>query len=397
VRLKGLRFHKSYHHVQQIKIGIVCYPTFGGSGVVATELGKALAQEGHKVHFITYSQPPRLDLFNENLFYHEVDFRSYPLFEFPPYELALASKMVSVVKNERLDLLHVHYAIPHASAAYMAKQILQSQGIVIPVVTTLHGTDITLVGKDPSYEPVVTFSINQSDGVTAVSADLKKETYEYFPIVNDIEVIPNFIDLEKFKKQKKDHFKKAICPHGEMLVVHTSNFRKVKRIPDVIHVFANIRKEIPAKLLMIGDGPERSHAEKMCRELGIYDDVRFLGKLDAVEEVLSVADLFLMPSEKESFGLAALEAMACEVPVISSNTGGLPELNIDGQTGFMSPVGDVEDMTQKALFILDKNHLPRFKENALKRAQEFDITRILPLYENYYQRILEKTAAKTIV
>jgi N-acetyl-alpha-D-glucosaminyl L-malate synthase BshA len=397
VRLKGLRFHKSYHHVQQIKIGIVCYPTFGGSGVVATELGKALAQEGHKVHFITYSQPPRLDLFNENLFYHEVDFRSYPLFEFPPYELALASKMVSVVKNEGLDLLHVHYAIPHASAAYMAKQILQSQGIVIPVVTTLHGTDITLVGKDPSYEPVVTFSINQSDGVTAVSADLKKETYEYFPIVNDIEVIPNFIDLEKFKKQKKDHFKKAICPHGEMLVVHTSNFRKVKRIPDVIHVFANIRKEIPAKLLMIGDGPERSHAEKMCRELGIYDDVRFLGKLDAVEEVLSVADLFLMPSEKESFGLAALEAMACEVPVISSNTGGLPELNIDGQTGFMSPVGDVEDMTQKALLILDKNNLPRFKENALKRAQEFDITRILPLYENYYQRILEKTAAKTIV
>lgn len=397
MRLKGLRFHKSYHHVQQIKIGIVCYPTFGGSGVVATELGKALAQEGHKVHFITYSQPPRLDLFNENLFYHEVDFRSYPLFEFPPYELAIASKMVSVVKNERLDLLHVHYAIPHASAAYMAKQILQSQGIVIPVVTTLHGTDITLVGKDPSYEPVVTFSINQSDGVTAVSADLKKETYEYFPIVNDIEVIPNFIDLEKFKKQKKDHFKKAICPHGEMLVVHTSNFRKVKRIPDVIHVFANIRKEIPAKLLMIGDGPERSHAEKMCRELGIYDDVRFLGKLDAVEEVLSVADLFLMPSEKESFGLAALEAMACEVPVISSNTGGLPELNIDGQTGFMSPVGDVEDMTQKALFILDKNNLPRFKENALKRAQEFDITRILPLYENYYQRILEKTAAKTIV
>ncbi len=397
MRLKGLRFHKSYHHVQQIKIGIVCYPTFGGSGVVATELGKALAQEGHKVHFITYSQPPRLDLFNENLFYHEVDFRSYPLFEFPPYELALASKMVSVVKNEGLDLLHVHYAIPHASAAYMAKQILQSQGIVIPVVTTLHGTDITLVGKDPSYEPVVTFSINQSDGVTAVSADLKKETYEYFPIVNDIEVIPNFIDLEKFKKQKKDHFKKAICPHGEMLVVHTSNFRKVKRIPDVIHVFANIRKEIPAKLLMIGDGPERSHAEKMCRELGIYDDVRFLGKLDAVEEVLSVADLFLMPSEKESFGLAALEAMACEVPVISSNTGGLPELNIDGQTGFMSPVGDVEDMTQKALLILDKNNLPRFKENALKRAQEFDITRILPLYENYYQRILEKTAAKTIV
>jgi N-acetyl-alpha-D-glucosaminyl L-malate synthase BshA len=383
--------------VEQIKIGIVCYPTFGGSGVVATELGKALAQEGHKVHFITYSQPTRLDFLNENLYYHEVDFRSYPLFEFQPYELALASKMVSVVKNEKLDLLHVHYAIPHASAAYMAKQILRSQGIYIPVVTTLHGTDITLVGKDPSYEPVVTFSINQSDGVTAVSEDLKRETFQYFQILNDIEVIPNFIDLEKFKKQKKDHFKKAICPNGESLVVHTSNFRKVKRIPDVIQIFANVRREIPAKLLMIGDGPERNHAEKMCRELGICDDIRFLGKLEAVEEVLSVADLFLMPSEKESFGLAALEAMACEVPVISTNTGGLPELNVQGVTGFMSPVGDVEDMTRKSLFVLDPNNLPRFKENALKRAQEFDISKILPVYENYYQKILIKSAAKSTV
>ncbi|SKC40343.1 N-acetyl-alpha-D-glucosaminyl L-malate synthase BshA [Ohtaekwangia koreensis] len=383
--------------MEQIKIGIVCYPTFGGSGVVATELGKALAQEGHKVHFITYSQPTRLDFLNENLYYHEVDFRSYPLFEFQPYELALASKMVSVVKNEKLDLLHVHYAIPHASAAYMAKQILRSQGIYIPVVTTLHGTDITLVGRDPSYEPVVTFSINQSDGVTAVSEDLKRETFDYFKILNDIEVIPNFIDLEKFKKQKKDHFKKAICPNGESLIVHTSNFRKVKRIPDVIHVFANVRREIPAKLLMIGDGPERNHAEKMCRELGICDDIRFLGKLEAVEEVLSVADLFIMPSEKESFGLAALEAMACEVPVISTNTGGLPELNVQGVTGFMSAVGDVEDMTRKSLFVLDPNNLPRFKESALKRAQEFDITKILPLYENYYQKILVKSAAKTAV
>ncbi len=383
--------------MEQIKIGIVCYPTFGGSGVVATELGKALAQEGHKVHFITYSQPTRLDFLNENLYYHEVDFRSYPLFEFQPYELALASKMVSVVKNERLDLLHVHYAIPHASAAYMAKQILRTHGIFIPVVTTLHGTDITLVGKDPSYEPVVTFSINQSDGVTAVSEDLKRETYQHFKVLNDIEVIPNFIDLEKFKKQKKDHFKKAICPNGESLIVHTSNFRKVKRIPDVIQVFANIRREIPAKLLMIGDGPERNHAEGMCRELGICDDIRFLGKLEAVEEVLSVADLFIMPSEKESFGLAALEAMACEVPVISTNTGGLPELNVQGVTGFMSAVGDVEDMTRKALFVLDKNNLPRFKENALKRAQDFDITKILPLYESYYQKILEKSAAKTAV
>ena len=381
--------------VEQIKIGIVCYPTFGGSGVVATELGKALAKEGHKVHFITYSQPSRLDFLNENLFYHEVDFRSYPLFEYPPYELALASKMVSVVKNEKLDLLHVHYAIPHASAAYMAKQILKSQGIFIPVVTTLHGTDITLVGKDASYEPVVTFSINQSDGVTAVSEDLRRQTYEYFKITNEIDVIPNFIDLDKFKKQKKDHFKKAICPKGEALIVHTSNFRKVKRIGDVVSIFANIHSVIPAKLLMIGDGPERDKAEAQSRELNIESDVRFLGKLEAVEEVLSVADLFLMPSEKESFGLAALEAMACEVPLISSNAGGLPELNIQGVTGFLSEVGDVEDMTRKALFVLDKNNLPRFKKNALERAKEFDIANIRPLYEKVYQRVLEKIPSKT--
>lgn len=377
-----------------MKIGIVCYPTFGGSGVVATELGMALAREGHKVHFITYSQPGRLDFLNENLFYHEVDIRTYPLFEYPPYELALASKMVSVVKNERLDLLHVHYAIPHASAAYMAKQILRTQGIIIPVITTLHGTDITLVGRDASYEPVVTFSINESEGVTAVSEDLRKETFEHFKITNEIRVIPNFIDLEKFKKQKKDHFKKAICPNGESLIVHTSNFRKIKRIPDVVNVFYNIHKEIPAKLLMIGDGPERSEAEAQCRELGINDDVRFLGKLEAVEEVLSVADLFLMPSEAESFGLAALEAMACEVPVISTNIGGLPELNVQGVTGFMSNVGDIEDMTRKALFILDKNNLPRFKENALKRAQEFDISQVLPQYENYYQEVMAKAKEK---
>ena len=381
--------------MDQINIGIVCYPTFGGSGVVATELGKALAQEGHKVHFITYSQPSRLDFLNENLFYHEVNIRSYPLFEYAPYELALASKMVDVVRNEKLDLLHVHYAIPHASAAYMAKQILRSQNIEIPVVTTLHGTDITLVGKDASYEPVVTFSINQSDGVTAVSQDLRNETYRSFKITKEIEVIPNFIDLAKFKKQKKDHFKKAICPAGESLVVHTSNFRKVKRVGDVIQIFANIRREIPVKLLMIGDGPERVRAEAQSREMGISEDIRFLGKLEAVEEVLSVADLFLMPSEKESFGLAALEAMACEVPVISTNTGGLPELNIDGGTGFLSKVGDIEDMTRKALFVLDKKNLPRFKANALQRAKEFDISRILPLYETYYQQVMEKTAAKT--
>ncbi|MFM7629086.1 MAG: N-acetyl-alpha-D-glucosaminyl L-malate synthase BshA [Algoriphagus sp.] len=373
-----------------MKIGIVCYPTFGGSGVVATELGKGLAKVGHEVHFITYKQPMRLDFFSENLFYHEVDIKSYPLFEFAPYELALASKMVSVVKYEGLDLLHVHYAIPHASSAYLAKQILKTHGISIPVVTTLHGTDITLVGKDPSYEPVVTFSINQSDGVTAVSEDLKKETYEYFDIQQEIEVIPNFIDLERFKKQRKDHFKFAICPNGEKLLVHTSNFRKVKRVEDVIQVFYNIRKQIPAKLLLVGDGPERDRMERLCRTLGTCEDIRFLGKLEAVEEVLSVADLFVMPSEKESFGLAALEAMACEVPVLSSNAGGIPELNLHGVTGFVCEVGDVEDMTEKALTILDESRLPGFKERALARAKEFDIDQVLPKYVSYYERTLEK-------
>ncbi len=376
-----------------MKIGIVCYPTFGGSGVVATELGKGLAKLGHEVHFITYRQPTRLDFFSENLFYHEVDIKSYPLFEHAPYELALASKMVSVVKYEKLDLLHVHYAIPHASAAYMAKQILKTQGIQIPVITTLHGTDITLVGKDPSYEPVVTFSINQSDGVTSVSEDLKRETYAHFDVTRDIEVIPNFIDLDRFKRLKKEHFKLAICPNGEKLLVHTSNFRKVKRVEDVIQVFFEVRKEIPAKLLLVGDGPERGRMERLCRELGTCDDTRFLGKLEAVEEVLSVADLFLMPSEKESFGLAALEAMACEVPILSSNAGGIPELNINGVTGFVSNVGDVQDMKEKALFILDEKNLPTFKENALARAKEFDISGILPKYVDYYNKIIENTLA----
>ncbi len=378
----------------KMKIGIVCYPTFGGSGVVATELGKALAKGGHEIHFITYSQPSRLDFLNENLFYHEVDIRTYPLFEYPPYELALASKMVSVVKNEKLDLLHVHYAIPHASAAYMAKQILKTQGIHIPFVTTLHGTDITLVGKDASYEPVVTFSINESDGVTAVSDDLKRQTFEFFSITKDIEVIPNFIDLEKFKKQKKDHFKKAICPDGEALVVHISNFRKVKRVGDVIRIFSNIKKIIPSKLLMIGDGPDRANAEALSKTLDIGDDIRFLGKLEAIEEVLSVADLFLMPSEKESFGLAALEAMACEVPVISSNAGGIPELNVQGVTGYLSEVGDVEDMTKNALHVLDKDNLPNFKQNALNRAKEFDISRILPIYESFYRKVMERSTER---
>ncbi len=371
-----------------MKIGIVCYPTFGGSGVVATELGKGLAKKGHEIHFITYSQPTRLDFFNENLFYHEVDIRSYPLFKYPPYELALASKMVDVTKFEKLDVLHVHYAIPHASAAVMAKQILKGEGIDIPVVTTLHGTDITLVGKDPSYEPVVTFSINQSDVVTAVSEDLRKDTFKHFNVLRDIKVIPNFVDLDKFKRQRKDHFKTAICPNGEKLIVHISNFRKVKRVDDVVRIFKNILETVPSKLLLVGDGPERAVVESLCRELNIYEDVRFLGKLEAIEEVLSVADLFIMPSEKESFGLAALEAMACEVPVISSNAGGIPELNIDGVTGFTSEIGNVEEMTQNALHILSEENLESFKANALVEAKKYDIEKILPMYEHAYETAL---------
>ena len=377
-----------------MKIGIVCYPTYGGSGVVATELGKVLAKNGHDVHFITYSQPSRLDFFNERLFYHEVSVKSYPLFDYPPYELALASKMVDVVEHEKLDLLHVHYAIPHASAAYMAQQILKTKGIYIPFITTLHGTDITLVGKDATYEPVVTFSINQSDGVTAVSADLKKDTLEHFEIKREIEVIPNFIDLDRFKKQKKDHFKKAICPNGEKLIVHTSNFRKVKRVEDVIDVFSRVRSVVPAKLLFVGDGPERHHIEELCRQNCAEEDVRFLGKLEAVEEVLSVCDLFLITSEKESFGLAALEAMACEVPVISTNAGGLPELNEDGVSGYLCDVGDTKTMAAKAIHILDNENLQKFKDGALNRAKKFDVGNILPLYENFYDKILVESTKK---
>jgi N-acetyl-alpha-D-glucosaminyl L-malate synthase BshA len=372
-----------------MNIGIVCYPTFGGSGVVATELGKALAQRGHRVHFITYSQPVRLDFFNENLFYHEVYVPAYPLFQFPPYELALTSKMVDIVQNEKLDVLHVHYAIPHASAAFMAKQILRARGIQIPVVTTLHGTDITLVGKDASFEPVVTFSINQSDGVTSVSADLRRETYEYFAVEKDITVIPNFIDLQRFKKQEKSHFRAAIAPEGEKLLVHTSNFRTVKRVEDVLRIFVGVREEIPAKLLLVGDGPDRNRMEKMARDLNVHRDLRFLGKLEAVEEVLSVSDLFLMPSENESFGLAALEAMACEVPVVSTNAGGIPELNVHGQTGMISEIGDVDDMVKNALYVLDDANLPRFKAAARARAEEFAVENIVPLYEECYRKAAE--------
>jgi len=372
-----------------MKIGIVCYPTYGGSGVVATELGKALAQRGHQVHFIAYKQPARLDSFMSNIFYHEVNVSTYPLFDFPPYETSLASTLVDVVKFEKLDLLHVHYAIPHASAAIMARQILATEGIHIPVITTLHGTDITLVGKDAAFEPVVTYSINQSDAVTSVSDFLKQDTYKHFKITKHIEVIPNFIDVTRFQKQPKEHFKKAIAPQNEKLIVHTSNFRKVKRVDDVIKIFGEINSKIPSKLLLVGDGPERHNAEALCRELNLCECTLFLGKQNPVEEILSVCDLFLMPSETESFGLAALEAMACEVPVIASNAGGIPELVQNGISGFMANVGNVFEMAEKGIYILENEvRLKQFKANALARALEFDINNIVPVYEKFYNQVL---------
>jgi len=375
-----------------MKIGIVCYPTFGGSGVVATELGKALADKGHQVHFITYSQPVRLDFFSGNLFYHEVSVSDYPLFDYQPYELVLSSKLVDVVKYEKLDLLHVHYAIPHASAAYMAKQILASQGINIPFITTLHGTDITLVGKDPSFEPVITFAINQSDAVTAVSESLKEDTYANFPDVKrEIKVIPNFICIEDYEKENHCCEKKTYAPNGERLLIHVSNFRKVKRVEDVLRVFDKVRKVIPSKLILVGDGPERGNIEKLCRELNTCDDIRSLGKIVNPEQILSIADLFLLTSETESFGLAALEAMASKVPVISTNSGGLPEVNAHGKSGFMSKVGDIDDMAKNAIHILkDDATLNQFKNGAFEQAKKFDIAKILPMYERLYKEVLEK-------
>lgn len=371
-----------------MKIGILCYPTFGGSGVVATELGKALAEKGHRVHFITYSQPVRLEHFSENVFYHEVSVADYPLFEYVPYETALTSKLVDVASFEKLDLVHVHYAIPHASVAYMARQILSFYGQRLPFITTLHGTDITLVGRNSSYNPVVSFAINQSDAVTSVSKSLKDDTYANFAVTKEIEVIPNFIDLKRFSKTPRDHFRKAIAPNNEKLIVHASNFRAVKRVGDVIKVFSRVAQKIHAKLLLIGDGPERNAIEKESRECPSGEHIRFLGKQEAVEEILSISDLFLLPSETESFGLAALEAMACQVPVISSNTGGIPELNVDGLTGFLCNVGDVEMMAEKAIYLLeDDNRLAAFKVNALEHARKFDIHQILPVYERLYERV----------
>ena len=371
-----------------MKIGIVCYPTYGGSGVVATELGKALAERGHQVHFISYKQPARLDFFTNNLFYHEVYVNSYPLFEYPPYETTLTGRLVDVIKYEKLDVLHVHYAIPHASAAVFAKQILAAEGIHIPIICTLHGTDITLVGKDASITPVVTYSLNMSDAVTSVSESLKADTYKLFKVTKDIQVIPNFIDFDRFSKKAREHFRMAISSQGEKLLVHTSNFRKVKRVDDVVRAFAIITKQVSSKLLLVGDGPERQHIEMLCREMGLVDKIIFLGKQDLVEEILSVCDLFMMPSETESFGLAALEAMACEVPVISSNAGGIPELNVDGVTGYLCNVGDYETMAQRAISILsDENKLLEFKRNAKKRALAFHIDNIVPQYEKVYEQV----------
>jgi len=371
-----------------MKIGIVCYPTFGGSGVVATELGKHLAQMGHKVHFITYSQPVRLDILVENIYYHEVNVHDYPLFQYQPYELALSSKMVDTVLNEGLELLHVHYAIPHAYAAYMAKQILKEKGVDIPVITTLHGTDITLVGKNPSYKPAVTFSINHSDIVTCVSNSLKMDTLRFFPVRKDILVVPNFIDVSLYEGEV--NCKKAqLAPEGGRILTHVSNFRKVKRVKDVVSIFALIHAEIPSRLVLIGDGPERERAEEQAKELGIFDQLIFLGKTTEVHRVLCMSDLFLLPSESESFGLAALEAMAAKVPVLSSNAGGLPEVNIDGVTGFTADVGDVETLARKGIALLkDEKRFQRFRMQAFEKAKEFEIERILPQYLELYDRAL---------
>jgi len=376
-----------------MKIAIVCYPTFGGSGVVATELGLELAQRGHEIHFITYRQPVRLALLNPNVHYHEVNVPEYPLFHYQPYELALSSKLVDMVKLYKIELLHVHYAIPHAYAGYMAKQMLKDEGIIIPMVTTLHGTDITLVGNHPFYKPAVSFSINKSDVVTSVSQSLKDDTYKLFNIKKEIHVIPNFIELNKHRNENSISCQRSVmAKKEERIVTHISNFRKVKRIPDIIKIFYKIQQQLPAKLMMVGDGPEKVRAEQLCAELGIEDKVIFFGNSNEIDQILSYSDLFLLPSETESFGLAALEAMAWSVPVISSNSGGLPEVNFDGISGYLSDVGNIDEMAENAIKILENETiLAEFKANALDVAKQFDIKNILPLYEKLYQEAIEKT------
>mgnify|MGYP000748595147 FL=1 len=372
-------------------IGIVCYPTFGGSGVVATELGLELSKRGHEIHFITYNQPVRLELLSNNVHYHEVTVPEYPLFHYQPYELALSSKLVDMVKLHKIEILHVHYAIPHAYAAYMAKKMLQEEGIFVPIVTTLHGTDITLVGSHPFYKSAVAFSINKSDAVTAVSQSLKDDTLRLFDIKNEISVVPNFIDLDKYSNHFNDCHRAMMAKDEERIITHISNLRPVKRVQDVISVFYNIQKEIPAKLMLVGEGPERENIELQCQKLGISDKVIFFGKSNEIDKILCFSDLFLLPSETESFGLAALEAMASSVAVISSNTGGIPEVNIHGVSGFLSNVGDVEDMTKNALYILkDKTRLETFKANARKEALKFDLHKIVPQYEIIYEDTLSK-------
>ena len=371
-----------------MKIGVVCYPTFGGSGVVATELGIQMAKKGHEVHFITYSQPVRLDIFEPNIYYHEVNVHDYPLFEYQPYELALSSKMVDTVLTEGIDILHVHYAIPHAYAAYMAKKILLEKGIYIPVVTTLHGTDITLVGKNPSYKPAVTFSINKSDIVTSVSQSLKENTLRSFVVKNKIEVIPNFVDLSLYQKDVPCQ-RSQIAPNGEKIVTHISNMRSVKRIPDIIDIFYRIQNEEEAILLMIGDGPEREKAEQQAKDLGIYSKVKFLGKTTEIKKLLCMSDLFLLTSATESFGLVALEAIAAKVPVISSNAGGIREVNVHGVTGYLATIGDVETMASYSLKLLQNPELHQeFRNNAYERAKEFSMDTIVPKYEEVYNRAL---------
>ena len=374
-----------------MRIGIVCYPTFGGSGVVATELGLELSRRGHEIHFITYSQPVRLELLSNNVHFHEVHVPEYPLFHYQPYELALSSKLVDMVKLHGIQLLHVHYAMPHAYAAYMAQQMLLDEGILVPIVTTLHGTDITLVGSHPFYKPAVTFSINKSDAVTSVSESLKEDALRLFSIKKDIHVVPNFIDLEKHLNNFTDCRRGMMAEDHERIITHISNFREVKQIPDVIKVFYNIQKEIPAKLMMVGEGPEKEGAELMVEELGISDRVIFFGNSNEIDRILCFSDLFLLPSQTESFGLAALEAMASGVPVISTNTGGLPEVNVDGYSGYLSDVNAVKDMTINALRILkDKDVLSTFKKNAKTQSKKFDIHNIVPRYEAIYEETLSK-------
>ena len=374
-----------------MKIGIVCYPTFGGSGVVATELGLELSKRGHEIHFITYNQPVRLELLSNDVHYHEVNVPEYPLFHYQPYELALSSKLVDMVKLHKIEILHVHYAIPHAYAAYMAKKMLQEEGIYVPIVTTLHGTDITLVGSHPFYKPAVTFSINKSDAVTAVSKSLKDDTLRLFDIKKDIHVVPNFIDLDKYNHGFTDCQRAMMANDDEKIITHISNLREVKRVLDVVTVFYNIQKTMPAKLMLVGEGPEREKIECLCQELGILDKVVFFGRSNEIDKILCFSDLFLLPSITESFGLAALEAMASGVPVISSNTGGIPEVNIQGVSGFLSDVGDVDDMTKNALHILsDDSRLETFKENAKKESLKFDLHSIVPQYEAIYEDTLTK-------